>query len=124
MTIKQCPEAPKRGSLTAGGLVEVHVDALQLQVAVAMVRARGVHAVLVADDCRGGECIGAASGARTGREAGGQVKQASTVFPALLQLAALCVLTLPELGTDLVAALAALDVDDLTHLDDFLVLCR
>ena len=45
------------------------VDALQLEVAVAVVRARRVHAVLVGDD-------------------------------------------LPELGADLVAALAALDVND------------
>ena len=57
----------------ARGLVEVHVDALQLEVGVAVVRARGVHAVLVGDD-------------------------------------------LPELGADLVAALAALNVHDLSHL--------
>jgi hypothetical protein len=57
--------------LTAGGLVVVDVDALQLQVGVAMVGARGVDAVLVGDN-------------------------------------------LPELGTDLVAALATLDVHDLT----------
>ena len=48
----QCPSArdhaPAR--LTAGGLVEVHVDALQLQVRVASVRAGGVDAMLVADD--------------------------------------------------------------------------
>jgi hypothetical protein len=51
--------------LTAGGLVEVDVDALKLQVRVAMVGAGGVNAVLVGDD-------------------------------------------LPELGTNLVAALATL----------------
>ena len=53
-------------------LVVVHVDALELEVRVAVVRARRVDAVLVGDD-------------------------------------------LPELGADLVAALAALDVDDLAH---------
>ena len=57
----------------AGRLVVVHVDALQLEVAVAVVRAGRVHAVLVGDD-------------------------------------------LPELGADLVAALAALDVNDFAHL--------
>ena len=57
---------------TAGGLVVVHVDALQLQVGVAVVRAGRVNAVLVGDD-------------------------------------------LPELGADLVAALATLDSNDLTH---------
>lgn len=39
---------------TAGGLVEVHVDALQLQVGVAVVGAGGVNAVLIADDLREG----------------------------------------------------------------------
>mmetsp|Transcript_12357 Transcript_12357/g.25957 ORF Transcript_12357/g.25957 Transcript_12357/m.25957 type:complete len:484 (+) Transcript_12357:61-1512(+) len=57
---------------TAGGLVEVHVDALQLQVGVTVVGTGGVDAVLIADH-------------------------------------------LPELGTDLVTALAALNVHDLTH---------
>ena len=57
---------------TAGGLVVVHVDALQLEVGVTVVGAGGVDTVLVGDD-------------------------------------------LPELGTDLVTALASLDVDDLTH---------
>ena len=56
----------------AGGLVEVHVDALQLQVGVAVVRAGRVNAVLIGDD-------------------------------------------LPELGADLVTALATLDSNDLTH---------
>ncbi len=36
--------------LSAGGLVEVNVDALQLEVGVAMVGAGGVNAVLVGDD--------------------------------------------------------------------------
>merc|ERR1719324_2075618 len=54
------------------GLVVVDVDALQLQVRVPVVGARGVDAMLVRDD-------------------------------------------LPELGADLVAALAALDVNELTH---------
>ena len=36
--------------LTAAGLVEVHIDALQLQVRVAVVGASGVHAMLVTDD--------------------------------------------------------------------------
>merc|ERR1719199_347566 len=61
-----------RDVAAAGGLVEVHVDALELQVGVAVVRARRVDAVLIGDD-------------------------------------------LPELGADLVAALAALDSNDLTH---------
>merc|ERR1719353_2541029 len=54
-------------------LVVVHVDALELQVRVAVVRAGRVDAVLVGDN-------------------------------------------LPELGADLVAALAALDSNDLTHI--------
>merc|ERR1719284_58837 len=62
-----------RDVAAAGGLVEVHVDALELQVRVAVVRARRVDAVLVGDN-------------------------------------------LPELGADLVAALAALDSNDLTHI--------
>jgi hypothetical protein len=57
---------------SARGLIVVHVDALELEVGVAVVGAGGVHAVLVGDD-------------------------------------------LPELGSDLVAALAALHVDDLAH---------
>merc|ERR1711966_162294 len=57
---------------TAGGLVVVHVDALELKVGVAMVGTGGVDTVLVGDD-------------------------------------------LPELGTDLVTALAALDVYEFTH---------
>ena len=61
-----------RNVVAAGRLVVVDVDALELEVRVAVVRARGVDAVLVGDD-------------------------------------------LPELGADLVAALASLDVDDLTH---------
>ena len=36
--------------LTAAGLVEVHVDALQLQVRVPVVGASGVHAMLITDD--------------------------------------------------------------------------
>ena len=39
-----------RHVLAAAGLVVVHVDALQLQVGVAMVRAGGVDAVLIGDD--------------------------------------------------------------------------
>jgi hypothetical protein len=62
----------RRGTRTASGLVEVHVDALQLQVAVTVVRAGWVNAVLIAHH-------------------------------------------LPELGANLVAALATLDVHDLTH---------
>jgi hypothetical protein len=57
---------------TAGGFVEVHVDALQLKIAVSVVGASGVDAVLVAND-------------------------------------------LPKLGTDLVAALTTLNVNDLAH---------
>mmetsp|Transcript_78078 Transcript_78078/g.155161 ORF Transcript_78078/g.155161 Transcript_78078/m.155161 type:complete len:543 (+) Transcript_78078:117-1745(+) len=57
---------------TARSLVVVHVDALQLEVGVAVVGAGGVNAVLIGDD-------------------------------------------LPELGADLVAALATLDSNDLTH---------
>merc|ERR1719240_909760 len=58
----------------AGSLVVVHVDALELQVRVTVVRTRRVDTVLVTDD-------------------------------------------FPELRTDLVAALAALDVNQLTHGD-------
>merc|ERR1719271_1489252 len=58
----------------AGSLVVVHVDALELQVRVTVVRTRRVDAVLITDH-------------------------------------------LPELRTDLVAALAALDVNELTHGD-------
>jgi hypothetical protein len=57
---------------TAGGLVVVDVDALQLKVGVTMVGAGWVNTVLVGDN-------------------------------------------LPELGTDLVTALAGLEVDDFTH---------
>ena len=56
----------------AGGFVEVHVDALELEVGVAVVRAGGVNAMLVADD-------------------------------------------FPEFGTDLVTALAGLNVHDFAH---------
>ena len=59
-------------ALTPAGLIEVHVDTLQLQVGVAVVGAGGVHAMLITDD-------------------------------------------LPELGTNLVAALATLDVHDFPH---------
>merc|ERR1711903_379870 len=38
------------GARTAGGLVVVHIDALELEVGVAVVGTGGVHAVLVADD--------------------------------------------------------------------------
>jgi len=58
--------------LAAGGLVEVDVDALQLEVRVAVVGAGGVNAVLFGDD-------------------------------------------LPELGTDLVAALAGLKMNNLNE---------
>merc|ERR1719405_467855 len=61
-----------RDVAAAGGLVVVHVDALELQVRVAVVRARGIETMLITDH-------------------------------------------LPELRTDLVAALAALDVHELTH---------
>jgi hypothetical protein len=57
---------------TAGGLVKVHVDTLELEIRVTVIGARGVDAVLVADN-------------------------------------------LPELSSDLVAALAGLNVYDLTH---------
>merc|ERR1740133_11564 len=57
---------------TASGFVEVHVDALELEVGVAVVGAGGVNTVFVGDD-------------------------------------------LPELGADLVAALATLDVYEFTH---------
>merc|ERR1712100_418024 len=56
----------------AGSLVVVHVDALQLDVGIALVGTSWVNAVLIRDD-------------------------------------------FPELGTDLVTALASLDVDDFTH---------
>jgi len=58
--------------LATGGLVVVHVDALELEVGVAVVCAGWVNAVLIGDN-------------------------------------------LPELGTDLVTALACLDVDDFTY---------
>jgi hypothetical protein len=61
--------------LTTSGLVEVDVDALELQVRVTMVGAGRVNTVLVADD-------------------------------------------LPELGTDLVAALTTLDMNDLSHCNE------
>lgn len=59
---------------TAGGLVVVHIDSLQLKIRrpVSLVPTRGIDAVLVADN-------------------------------------------LPELGADLVAALASLNVKDLSH---------
>ena len=58
--------------LGPGSLIEVHIDALQLQVRVSLVGAGGVDAVLVRDD-------------------------------------------LPELGSDLVSALAGLKMDDFSH---------
>ena len=61
---------------TTGGLVKVHVDALELEVGIAVVGAGWVNTVLVGDD-------------------------------------------LPELGTDLVTALASLDMDDFSHLEKF-----
>ena len=61
-----------RDVAAAGGLVVVYVDALELQVRVAVVRTRGIDTMLITDH-------------------------------------------LPELRTDLVAALAALDVHELTH---------
>ena len=57
----------------ASGLVEVHVDALQLKVGVTVVGSSGIHTVLVGDN-------------------------------------------LPELGADLVTALATLNMNDLSHL--------
>ena len=68
----QIHEDRTRHVAAAGGLVVVHVDALELQVRVSVVRAGRVDAVLIADH-------------------------------------------LPELRADLVAALATLDSDDLTH---------
>ena len=68
----QIHEDRTRHVAAAGGLVVVHVDALELQVRVAVVRTRGIDTMLVTDH-------------------------------------------LPELRTDLVAALAALDVHELTH---------
>mmetsp|Transcript_33819 Transcript_33819/g.61843 ORF Transcript_33819/g.61843 Transcript_33819/m.61843 type:complete len:266 (+) Transcript_33819:911-1708(+) len=61
-----------RNVTATGGLVEVHVDALELEVGVAMVSTGRVNTMLVSND-------------------------------------------FPELGADLVAALAALDVHDFTH---------
>ena len=71
---EDCP----RDIAPAAGFVEVDIDALELQVRVAVVRARGVDPVLVAHH-------------------------------------------FPELGTDLVAALPALDVKDLSHVADALL---
>jgi hypothetical protein len=58
--------------LAAGGFVVVDVDALKLEIGVAMVGTGGVNSVLIGDD-------------------------------------------FPKLGTDLVTALAGLEVDDFTH---------
>merc|ERR1719389_118021 len=68
----QVHEDRTRHVAAAGGLIVVHVDTLELEVRVAVVRTRGIDAVLITDH-------------------------------------------LPELRTDLVAALAALDVHELTH---------
>merc|ERR1719443_1420588 len=68
----QIHEDRTRHVAAASGLVVIHVDALELQVRVAVVRSRRIDAVLITDH-------------------------------------------LPELGADLVAALAALDVHELTH---------
>jgi hypothetical protein len=43
--------------LTACGLVEVHVDALQLQVGVPMVGTSGIHAVLIAHHLQRGQSM-------------------------------------------------------------------
>jgi len=62
------------GNITAtSGLVEIHIDALQLKIGVSVVGAGRIDTVLVGDD-------------------------------------------LPELGTDLVTALASLNMDNFTHL--------
>jgi hypothetical protein len=53
-----CMAESEAKGLTASGLVEVHVDPFQLQVRVAMVGARGVHAMLVTDHLYMHKCFG------------------------------------------------------------------
>jgi len=71
-------EDGSRDVFTAGGLIIVDVDSLELEVRVAVVGSGWVDSVLVGDD-------------------------------------------LPELGSDLVTALAGLKVDDLTHIVGFCI---
>ena len=84
----------------ARGLVEVHVDALQLQVRVTVVRARGVHTVLVGDD------LWEVQRRKKKRKVSGK-----KISQAINREA-----HLPELGANLVAALASLNVNNLSHL--------
>jgi hypothetical protein len=112
----------ERVARTAHRLVEVDVDALELQVRVAVVRAGGVHAMLVADhlpelqgrgdgwpDQNGGlvrrrQMVPGQEGSEgaSTRPPSSTRREAKWDFPT-------------HLGTDLVAALAGLHVHNLTH---------
>ena len=94
---------------TAGGLVVVHVDALELEVGVAAVGAGGVDAVLIADNLNSGErrrSVKVGGAGRKGSNSGRKLIPSQFVRSTRTHL--------PELSTDLVTALTTLDVNDLT----------
>ena len=99
-----------------GGGAVVRFDMAHLEVAVAVVGARGVHTVLIGDDLRpmyqsGWAVRGlGALGGRSGRGGADNRQAAVGIAPAFPRAA-----HLPELGADLVTALAGLDVNDLAH---------
>ena len=74
--------------LAAGGLIVVDVDALELEIRIALVRSSGVDSVLVGDNLP-------------------ELKRKLSLSVSLLKVA--------HLGTDLVTALTGLDVDNLSH---------
>lgn len=95
-----------RGGRTCG-LVVVHVDALQLQVAVSVVRARRVDAMFVADHLpKLPEKTPSAPACSAPRRPAGR-SPAPALPPAPPRR--------PHLGPDLVAALPGLQVHDLPH---------
>ena len=88
----------KGKKLTPGGLVVVYIDALQLEVGVALIVSREPHTVLIAHHlCR--------TNLQQPHEEARSDCQSTDADSHL-----------PELRTDLIAALASLDVHNLPHL--------
>jgi hypothetical protein len=112
--VKRDEQRDEAEGLTAGRFVVVHVDALQLQVGVAAVRARGVDAMLVADHLWGRKKKGGEGDDQISKKIPlwGRGAAVDLLFPFPGLPPALRLTHLPELGTDLVTALASLDVDD------------
>lgn len=94
---------------TAGSLVVVHVDALELEVGIAAVGTGGVDAVLIADNLHSAERRRSVK-VRWSREKGSNSGW-NLILPSFVRSWGT---HLPELSTDLVAALTTLDVNDLT----------